>query len=39
MSIAHLNVQTLMSIFNEFSLMLDEYQFDVIVVSETWLKD
>ena len=28
-----------MSTFNEFSFMLDEYQFDVIALSETWLKD
>ena len=28
-----------MSTFNEFSLMQDEYEFDVITLSETWLKD
>ena len=28
-----------MPTFNEFSLMLDEYQFDVIALSESWLKD
>ena len=28
-----------MSTFNEFSLMLDKYQFDVITLSQTWLKD
>ena len=38
-SIAHLSFQALMSTFNEFSLMLDEYQFDAITLSETWLKD
>ena len=38
-SIAHLNVDPLMSTFNTFSPMLDEYQFDVITLSETWLKD
>ena len=27
-----------MSTFNEFSLTLDKYQFDVITFSETWLK-
>ena len=27
-----------MSTFNEFSLMLDEYQFDVIALSDTWFK-
>ena len=38
-SIAHQNVQALMSTFNEFSLMLDEYRFDVIALSQTWRKD
>ena len=38
-SIVHLNVQVLMSTYYEFSLMLGEYQFDVIALSETWLKD
>ena len=38
-SIAHLNVQALMSTFNEFSIMLNSYQFDIIVVTETWLQD
>ena len=38
-SIAHLNVQALMSTFNEFLLMLDEYQFNVITLNETWLQD
>ena len=28
-----------MPTFNEFPLMLDEYQCDVIALSETWLKD
>ena len=32
-SIAHLNVQALMSPFNEISFMLDEYQFDVIALT------
>ena len=38
-SIAHLNVQALMSTSNEFSLMLDEYQFDVVALSKSCLKD
>ena len=38
-SIAHLNVQALMSTFSEFSLMLDDYQFDIIALSEKWLQD
>ena len=38
-SIAQLNVQVLMSTFNEFSIMLNSYQFDIIAVTETWLQD
>ena len=38
-SIVHLNVDPLMSTCNAFSLMLDEYQFDVITLSKAWLKD
>ena len=38
-SIAHLNVQAIMSTFNEFSVMLNEYKFDVIALTETWLQD
>ena len=36
---AHLNVQALMSTFNEFSIMLNSYQFDIIAITETWLQD
>ena len=28
-----------MSTFNEFSIMLNSYQFDIISVTETWLQD
>ena len=38
-SIAHLNTQCLSSTFDEFHVMLKEYQFDIITMSETWLKD
>ena len=38
-SITHLNVQALMSTFNEFSIMLNSNQFDIIAVTETWLQD
>ena len=38
-SIAHLNVQALMSTFNEFSIMLNFYQFVITVVTETGLQD
>ena len=38
-SFAHLNVQTLISTFNEFSIMWNSYQFDIIAINETWLQD
>ena len=38
-SIAHLNIQCLNSTIDEFHVMLNEYQFDIITMSETWLKD
>ena len=38
-SIAHLNTHCLSSTFDEFHVMLNEYQFDIITMSETWLKD
>ena len=38
-SIAHLNTQCLSSTFDEFHVMLNEYQFDIITISETWLID
>ena len=38
-NIAHLNTQCLSSTFDEFHVMLNEYQFDIITMSETWLKD
>ncbi|XP_057299344.1 uncharacterized protein LOC130629967 [Hydractinia symbiolongicarpus] len=38
-SIAHLNTQSLLSTFTEFSLMLNIYDFDIITLSETWLQD
>ena len=28
-----------MPTFNEFSIMLNSYQFDIIAVTETWLQD
>ena len=36
--IAHLNTQCLSSAFDDFHVMLNEYQFDIITMSETWLK-
>ena len=38
-SIAHLNILAIMSTFNEFVMMLQEYQLDVVALSETWLQD
>ena len=38
-SIAHLNIQAIMLTFNEFVMMLQEYQCDIITLSETWLQD
>ena len=38
-TIAHLNTRCLSSIFDEFHVMLNEYQFDIITMPETWLKD
>ena len=37
-SIARLNIQALISTFSEFSLTLDEYQFDVIALVRHGLK-
>ena len=38
-SIVHLSAQALMSTFNEFSILLNTYQFDIVAVTETWLQD
>ena len=38
-SIVHLNSQCLSSTFDEFHVMFNEYQFDIITMSETWIKD
>lgn len=38
-SIAHLNVQSLMSTFNEFGVMVNDRNFDIIALTETWLTD
>ena len=34
-SIAHLNTQCISLTFNEFHVMLNEYRFDIITMSET----
>ena len=38
-SIAHLNTQSMVSTFDEFMLFVNRYDFDVITLTETWLKD
>ena len=37
--VVHINTHSLPSFFDEFSLMMNRYQFDIVAVSETWLKD
>ena len=38
-SICHLNTQSMSSTFDEFQLMINQTRFDVIAISETWLKN
>ena len=38
-SIGHLNTQSLLSTFAEFEVMMDTYKFDLMGVTESWLKD
>ena len=35
----HLNTQSMTSMFNEFLMTIQTYPFDIITLSETWLKD
>lgn len=37
-SIAHLNTQSIASTFDAFHLMINKYKFDILAVTETWLK-
>ena len=39
LSIAHLNTQSMSSTFDEFQGMLYQYPFDIITLSETWLRN
>jgi exonuclease III len=39
LSVAHLNTQSISSTFTQFEAMLKSHEFDVITLSETWLKD
>ena len=38
-SICHLNTQSMSSTFDEFQFMINQTKFDVITLSETWLKN
>ena len=38
LSIAHLNTQSLCSTFDEFSVFVNTYCFDIMALTETWLK-
>ena len=38
-TIAHLNTQAIRSTFDEFTCMLNTQKFDIMTLSETWLKD
>ena len=38
-SICHLNTQSMTSTFDEFQFMVNESKFDIIPLSETWLKN
>lgn len=35
----HINTQSLLSSFDEFKILLDTRKFDIVAMSETWLKD
>ena len=37
-STAHLNTQSMSSTFDEFQVMLYQHAFDIITLSETWLR-
>ena len=39
LKIIHLNTQSMVSTFDELLVTIKEYPFDVIAMSETWLKD
>ena len=39
LSIFHLNTQSMLSSFAEFTLLVETYKMDIITLSETWLKD
>ena len=34
-----MNTQSMSSTFDEFQVMINESQFDIVTLSETWLRD
>ena len=38
-SVCHLNTQSMPSLFDTFKFMINQTNFDVITLSETWLKN
>ena len=38
-SVAHLNTESLPSSYDEFSYKMNKYEFDIVALSETWLKN
>ena len=38
-SICHLNIQSMSSTFDDFQFMINQTNYDVIALSETWLKN
>ena len=39
LKLLHLNTQSLLSSFDEFKNLIHTYNFDIVAMSETWLKD
>ena len=39
LSIGHLNTQSMVSLFDEFHVMLQEHPLNILALSEIWLKD
>ena len=39
LSIGHLNTQSMVSLFDEFHVMLQEHRLNILALSEIWLKD
>jgi exonuclease III len=39
LSVMHLNTQCMTSTFGALSILINDYHFDIVTLSETWLKD